>query len=357
MSENRPVQLGLCCLNTQLRAQKPPVFASRKMIIRTVKEQGIAALQEKITQNLSDVITMMHWNETNGIKVFRLSSELFPHKSNPKVDDYSFDFAESLLRQIGELAHKYNQRLTFHPGQYNVVGTPSETAFRQTCSDLKYHADVLDRCGLDGLNPVMVVHGGGIYNDKMATLERWCLQYQQLPENVKKYLVLENCEKCFSVEDCLWVSEKVNIPVVFDTHHYACYCQLHPNERFKPAAEYIPDILETWRRRGIKPKFHVSEQGAGRIGHHSDFIEVIPEYLMEIPERYGVEIDIMIEAKMKEQAISRLYEKYPKLNCKINISNVVSDNKIPGVGWVHKNCKTCDCCDRPRKKKLIITTH
>ena len=28
---------------------------------------------------------MMDWNEANGIKVFRLSSELFPHKSNPKV--------------------------------------------------------------------------------------------------------------------------------------------------------------------------------------------------------------------------------------------------------------------------------
>ena len=40
MSENKPVQLGLCCLNTVLRAQKPfPVFASRKMIIRTVERK------------------------------------------------------------------------------------------------------------------------------------------------------------------------------------------------------------------------------------------------------------------------------------------------------------------------------
>ena len=126
MSQNRPVQLGLCCLNTQLRAQKPPVFASRKMIIRSVEEQGIEVLQQKILQNLRDVITMMHWNEKNGIKVFRLSSELFPHKSNPKVQNYTFAFAESLLKEIGSLAKKYNQRLTFHPGQYNVVGTPSK---------------------------------------------------------------------------------------------------------------------------------------------------------------------------------------------------------------------------------------
>ena len=68
----------------------------------------------------------------------------------------------------------------------------------------------------------------------------------------------------------------------------------------------------------IKPKFHVSEQGEGRCGHHSDYIEVIPDYLLEIPEKYGVNIDIMIEAKKKELAIFKIYKKYPVLNCKIN---------------------------------------
>ena len=52
MSVNKPVQLGLCCLNTQLRKQKPPVFASRKMIIRTIKEKGIDVLKEKIVHFL-----------------------------------------------------------------------------------------------------------------------------------------------------------------------------------------------------------------------------------------------------------------------------------------------------------------
>ena len=93
--------------------------------------------------------------------------------------------------------------------------------------------------------------------------------------------------------------QKVNIPVVFDTHHYECYNLLHPENQMKPAVEYISDILETWKRKNIKPKFHVSEQGSGRTGHHSDYIEEIPEYLMEIPKKYGVHIDIMIEAKKK----------------------------------------------------------
>ena len=317
MSENKPIQLGLCCLNMTLRGQNPSVFASRKMIIRTIKQKGIYCLKLKIIENLCDVLKIMDWNEENGIKVYRLSSEMFPHKSNPKVEDYTFDFVLDLLKLIGEKSKKYNQRLTFHPGQYNVVGTPNQKVFEQTCINLKYQADVLDLMGM-GVDSVMVVHGGGMYGDKEKTKIRWCEQFQELPENVKKRLVLENCEKSFSIKDCLEVSNRINIPIVFDTHHFECYKLLHPDEDFEDASVYIPLILETWKKRGIKPKFHVSEQGSGRCGHHSDYIEEIPEYLLEIPEKYGIDIDIMIEAKCKELAILKLYRKYPFLNCKIN---------------------------------------
>jgi len=132
------------------------------MIMRSIEEKGIDVLKDKIIQNLKDVLTMMDWNEQNGIKVFRLSSDLFPHKSNPKVCNYTFEFAHTLLKQIGEKAHTYQQRITFHPGQYNVVGTPNPAMFLQTCADLTYHAEVLELCGLDGLSPVIVVHGGEI---------------------------------------------------------------------------------------------------------------------------------------------------------------------------------------------------
>jgi len=317
MSENKPIQLGLCCLNMTLRGQNPSVFASRKMIIRTIKQKGIYCLKMKIIENLCDVLKIMDWNEKNGIKVYRLSSEMFPHKSNPKVEDYTFDFVLDLLKLIGDKSRKYNQRLTFHPGQYNVVGTPNKKVFEQTCINLKYQADVLDLMEM-GVDSVMVVHGGGMYGDKEKTKIRWCEQFQELPENVKKRLVLENCEKSFSIKDCLEVSNRINIPIVFDTHHFECYKLLHPDEDFEDASVYIPLILETWKKRGIKPKFHVSEQGSGRCGHHSDYINEIPEYLLEIPQKYGIDIDIMIEAKCKELAILKLYQKYPFLNCKIN---------------------------------------
>ena len=315
MSQNKPIQLGLCCMNITLRNQFIPTYASRTIIQRKIKELGIDELKSRVTKNLEDLIKMIEWNENNGIKVFRISSDLFPHKTNPDVESYTFDFAKELLKKAGDLAKKYNQRITMHPGQYNVVGTPNLKSFEKTIDDLEYQATVLDLMGMDK-DSVMVVHGGGIYGDKELTKQRWCRQFYKLPKNVQERLVLENCEKCFSIKDCLDVSKQINIPVVFDTHHFDCYNKLHPGERFDCPDNYIPDILLTWKFRGIKPKFHVSEQGSGRCGHHSDYIETIPEYLLNIYKKYGVEIDVMIEAKKKELSIFKLYEKYPQLNCK-----------------------------------------
>ena len=317
MSENKKIQLGLCCLNLTLRDSKPKTISSRTMTLTNIKKKGLVPLQKKAEMNLEDLITQIHWNEANGIKVFRLSSLLIPQISNPnlKIPGYTLDFAKEKLKEAGNLAKKYNQRITFHPGQYNVVGSPNENAFKNTVLDLQYHADVLNLMGM-GKDSVMVVHGGGVYGNKIETVKRWCKRYINLPQSIKDRLVLENCEKCYSIEDCLKISEVINIPVVFDTHHFECYKILHPDEKFKEPSYYIPFILETWKKRGIKPKFHVSEQGNGKCGHHSDYIENIPHYLLEIPKKYGIEIDIMIEAKKKELAIFKLYEKYPFMNCK-----------------------------------------
>ena len=324
----KPIQLGLCCINTELRNQSPTIFMSRKMTVKSILEKGIERLKELIIQNLHDVLKIMDWNEQNGIKVLRLSSGLFPHKTNPDVPTYSFDFAIPLLREIGTKSKLFGQRLTFHPGQFNVVGTPNPKCLQKTIDELSHHADIFDLMEL-GNDSVMVVHGGGTYGNKTETKDRWCAQFMMLPENVRRRLVLENCEKNFSIIDCLEISDRINIPVVFDTHHFQCYLQLHPEEEFDAPEDYIEKILETWRVRQIKPKFHVSEQGSGKCGHHSDYIEQIPQYLLDIPDKYGVNIDIMIEAKCKEQSIMRLYQKYPRMNCLRNTNTTKNTKNKP----------------------------
>ena len=319
-SVEKPVQLGLCCMNVTLKKQKVPVYAARRIIVRTIDKMGIEELKRRILQNLKDLLVMLKWNEKNGIRVFRLSSEMFQHKTNPRVPDYDYDFAVPLLKQIGAYAREKKHRLTFHPGQFNNLGSPNPKVVKQTFKDLEYHADVLDLMGM-GKDSVMVIHGGGVYGDKKGAIKRWISNYHKLPDKVKKRLVLENCEKSYSVLDCLKISWKCwdagdyGPPVVFDTHHHACYIKLHPNEKIREAEFYIEEILDTWKDRGIKPKFHVSEQGSGKIGHHSDYIEILPEYLLEIPKKFDTHIDIMIEAKAKELSIQKLYEKYPQCNC------------------------------------------
>lgn len=341
MSENKSIQLGLCCMNTILHNQKPPIMSSRSVTLKTLETKGFEPLREKILQNLRDTLVLIEWNEKNGIKVFRLSSELFAHKSNAKAIDYNYDFALDLLKEIGKKAKLYNQRITFHPGQYNVIGAERDEVLQNTIRDLTYHAEVLDLMEMDQ-NSVIVIHGGGVYKNKSMTIDRWCKQFYCLPEKVQKRIVIENCEKNFSIDDCLEVSERINIPVVFDTHHFECYKLLHPMEKFEDPEIYMHAILETWWKRDIKPKFHVSEQGSGKTGHHSDLIDTIPQYLLEIPDKFDCSIDIMIEAKLKEQAIFQLYEKYPILNCKI-IKKKFKLN-IKAMEWAI-NCEDeCLCC-------------
>jgi UV DNA damage endonuclease len=243
----------------------------------------------------------------------RISSDLAPHYSNPKAPKYTLDFIKKDLREIGRLARLYKQRLTFHPGQFNVLSTEKEQVFINTKNELKMHADILDAMGMDQ-NSVIIIHGGGIYGDKESAIIRFITNFNRLDENTKRRLVIENCESCYNIEDVLYISNIINVPVIFDTHHYSCY-NLNKKNNIKEANYYIPHILETWKKRNIKPKFHISEQRPNsRVGSHSDYVECIPEYLLEIPEKYGINIDIMIEAKMKEKSVFHLYENYPQLS-------------------------------------------
>ena len=82
---------------------------------------------------------------------------------------------------------------------------------------------ILDLMGYEPSNWNKVnIHIGGVYKDKETTLERFAVNFQQLSDNCKKRLTLENDDwPCaFSVKDLLPLSRKCNIPIVFDFHHH-----------------------------------------------------------------------------------------------------------------------------------------
>lgn len=299
------IRLGLCCINTQLR--KKDIFCSRTMIRKNFTVEKAKDLSLK---NIKDIEKMAEWNYKNNIFVFRISSTIFPHFTDNETEPYTLDFALKALKQAGDTCKKYNQRITMHPGQFNQVGAKEKHVFVNTIKDLKMHADILDAMGMDK-DSVICVHGGGIYGNLKNTTERWIKQFSELPDNVKRRLAIENCERCYSVIDCLKIAEECNIPLIFDCHHYECYNII---KKIKiNIDDYMDRIVDTWKNRNIRPLFHISEQRDGsRIGTHSDFIEKLPEYYLSFPKKYG-DLDIEIEAKLKEQAIFKLYKLYPFL--------------------------------------------
>ncbi len=301
------IRLGLCCLNTELR--KKDIFCSRTVIR---KNFSVKKAQELALKNIDDIGKMAEWNASHNIYVFRISSDIFPHFTDDETEDYTLDFAKDALQKAGELCRKYRQRITMHPGQYNQIGAKEREVFERTIKDLKMHADILDMMGMDR-NSVLCVHGGGVYGNIDKTIERWIKQFCELPENVRNRLAIENCERCYSVIDCLKIAEGCNIPLIFDCHHYQCYNEIN-KDKIIDIEKYMDRVVMTWKNREIKPLFHISEQRPdSKIGTHSDFIEKFPDYYLSFPEKYG-DLDIEIEAKMKEQAILKLYKIYPFLN-------------------------------------------
>lgn len=293
-------RLGYACICTELR--KNDIFASRTIRLATLKAKGIEYVKELALKNLSDLLTILKWNKDHDIYFYRLSSEIFPFAGHLE-HGYTLEFADDLLKEIGQYARDNNMRLTMHPGQYDVLSSPSETVIANTVSDLKHHCEILDRMGM-GPDSVMIIHGGGVYGNKPASLKRLEVNILNLPDNVRNRLVLENCEMSYCVEDLLEISERINIPIVLDFHHDDIY------NSSKSIEEYFDRVFAVWIKRGIKPKVHVSNSVPGVTKNdsktarrkHSDYIQFLHKSLLTIT----FPIDVMLECKMKEQAILRL---------------------------------------------------
>lgn len=298
------INLGLCCINTELR--KKNIFNSRTMIR---KNFTVEKAKELALKNIKDLIPMIEYNKKNDINCFRWSSDMFPHFTDTETEKYTIDFALDELKKAGDLANKYGQRIVMHPGQYNQVGAKNNLVYEKTVDELVHHANILEAAGIDE-NGVLIIHGGGVYGDKETTKLRWIEQFCDLPKKVRNRLVIENCEKCYNVRDVLDIAQECKIPVVFDNHHYECYKLLHKNETIEDIDDIMEEVIETWNNR--KMLCHISNQGEGRIGHHSDYIKEVPEYLIDIVVKHDTNFDLEVEAKKKEQAIFKLRKEFPQ---------------------------------------------
>lgn len=314
------MRLGYACINTELRARG--IFCSRSCVMKTLIDKGVDAgtqyVKSLARQNIMDLLKILEWNEARGIRLFRLTSNLFPHVGNvlipAKFREKSYfrgdiRFAAPLLAQVGKYAREHGHRLTFHMNPFIQFGSPNRGIVERGVFDVVTYGKVLRALGTpDGC---IVIHIGGIYQGdqdldmaKQATMGRWLRTYRRIPLLARQWIVLENDERCYGVGDVLPFCEANGIPMCFDIFHNSI-----SKDHVPVTPALLRRILRTWPRERM-PKFHLSEQAPdAAFGAHANTVKKIPDFVFRIKN-----IDLMIECKHKQISVLYLLKKYFKFN-------------------------------------------
>jgi len=294
------MKLGYACINSTLQAAGG-ITTNRGMRQKTFNERGLSYVSELALQNVKDLETIVKWNEEMGIKLFRMSSDIFPWVTYYDFTDLpDYPMIDVYLKNIGALADKYGQRLTFHPSHFNALGSPNPIVVEKTIKELNAHSDIMDTMNL---SPTVYnkinIHIGGAYGDKKATLKRWIDNYYKLNHNTQARLTVENDDKAnmYSVKELYkGISEQCGVPIVFDYyHHKFCTGGLTEQEALTLAAKTWPkDIIQCCHYSESRRKEHLDESIKAQA--HSDRI-------VDTIQSYGLDIDVVVEAKHKELAV------------------------------------------------------
>lgn len=300
--------LGYACINMTLAGQKPKVFTSRSMRQKTFKEKGLDYVSDLALQNVKDLMTIVQWNEAHNIKLFRMSSQIFPWITNYELSDLKdYDEICELMKAVGDYATKVGQRLTFHPGPYNCLASPTQRVVDKTIAELNCHSEQMNMLGFKPSHYNKInIHVGGSYGDKEATLERFCKNFELLNDDTKARLVVENDDKAseYSVKDLYHgVYERIGTPITFDYYHH----KFNTGGLSEEDALWLAAI--TWPDDVVQC-CHYSE--SRRKEHNDDKIKATAhsDLIYDEIQTYGLNPGIVVEAKHKELAILGYREKY-----------------------------------------------
>lgn len=288
-------RLGYACINTELRGQKQTVFCGRNITKKTLENKGWSLIGERALANCRDLLTILKWNESRGIRFFRISSDIFPWMSDYDMyKDPLWSSIQSALKEAGEYAQRHGHRLTFHPSHFIKLGAPNDDLARKSMIELEVHSHILDEMGFTHASPEnkINIHVGGMYGDKITTMQRWSQRYLSLSPRCRARVTVENDDvsTAYSVKDLLYLHSLCGVPIVFDFHHHK-FCDGNMTKE-----EALDHAISTWPD-GIRPVVHWSESQEGRKpSAHSDYVQgpIIT---------HGRCVDVMIEAKMKEDAL------------------------------------------------------
>lgn len=264
-------------------------------------DKDVNKIYEQIDKNLLDLDKILKYNIKNNIHFYRLTSKLIPLATHKDVKfDYITRF-KNKYEALSKLIKDNNIRIDLHPDQFTVLNSTKKDVLENTFNILNHQYKVLDLLGIE--NKVIILHTGSSSFGKEASIKRFINNFKKLPSFLRSSLALENDDKIFNILDVLRLCKKLNIPFVLDYHHHMCNGSNEININ-----DYYEHIFSTWK--AINPKVHFSSPKNNtkkdKRSHHDyvnvdDFINFIEEI-----KHYNYDIDIMIEAKEKDEALFRL---------------------------------------------------
>lgn len=293
--------IGYCCINLSLNDNLPKkkhVLVNRGTIKKTFNEKGLKYVSELTILNLKDLITILYWNIKHDIKLYRMSSNMFPWLTEYNIEDLpDFEIIKNLLKQIGDIIKSNGLRVGFHPGPFNVLASLNEDVVKKTIHELNFTSKIMDYMGLD-LSPYYYIniHINTTKPSKELSCERFCNNFQLLDESTKKRLTIENDDKesQYSVKDLYeMIYSKIKIPIVMDFLHFDC------GKKDLSLLDSLKLALSTWK---TTPITHMSsskilEKSESKKSAHSDYIyETIPYF-------NKFDFDCELESKMKDKSV------------------------------------------------------
>lgn len=307
---------GYCCINLSIsegRKKKDRVTTNRSMTKKTFLERGIEYVSELSLLNVKDLCTIIEWNNQMGIKMYRMSSDIFPWCSEYELSDLpDFEEIKTHLKRAGSLAISGDQRITFHPSPYGVLASLREDVVHNALKELRQHGEIMDLMGLDqNLHYPINIHVNTTKPTKEEAASRFCKNFMLLPDSVKKRLVVEIDDKgsqYTSLDLKEMIHDSIGIPVTFDYLHNRC----NPPEGLSEE-ESLLVCLSTWPN-DVTPLTHFSESRAlfednsAKDLAHSDWIH-------EKIETYGHNFDIELEVKMKDKALLHYHSNIEEIIC------------------------------------------
>jgi UV DNA damage endonuclease len=297
------VRFGYVAMSTVVEKASPSQTMTATAFAKLEdRDAAIRKLERIAEQNLANTLRLLKHNLGHDIRFYRFSSRLIPligHEMLAGWDPFS-RLAEPFAA-IGAFVREHGMRVGFHPDHFTVLSTPRADVLANSVADLDRHVRMLECMGLDE-RAKLNVHIGGAYGDKKRTMERFLRQFAALPERIRNRMMLENDDKTFTAAETLKACETLGVPMVLDIHHHAV------NHGGESVAQLWPRILATWAGQAVPPKIHASSPRSEQDPRsHADYVRVsdLAAFFREVAEMTP-ELDVMIEAKMKDGALFKL---------------------------------------------------